>query len=352
LTRTEVEKGSTVGILEEFRIEFLDCWQRLPNKGLFFLLLAAWLALFQFLGNPTFGYIPTNSLLKWMYLAYQPTGDHGMSDDGHGTMVPFLVLGLLWWKRKDLMKVSAREWWPGFLGVIFGLALHIIGYAAQQPRISIVGLFVGIYGLIGLAWGPGWLRATFFPYFLFVFSVPFGSLGQFITVPLQLLVTKMVELICHNALAIDVIRTGAQLADPTGHYQYEVAAACSGMRSLISIFLMATVYAFLGFTSWWKRGVLIASALPFAVLGNAIRLLLIIIAADLGGQSWGNWVHDNTVLSLVSYLPAIIGLFALGSWLEGKKKAKLSNTGAQVAQPSTPTVGHIGSNLPKPEAQI
>ena len=33
----------------------LDCWRRLPNKAFFFLLLAAWLALFQFLGNSISG---------------------------------------------------------------------------------------------------------------------------------------------------------------------------------------------------------------------------------------------------------------------------------------------------------
>jgi hypothetical protein len=40
----------TDGILEELRIEFLKCSERLPHKG-FFLVLLAWLALFQFLGN-------------------------------------------------------------------------------------------------------------------------------------------------------------------------------------------------------------------------------------------------------------------------------------------------------------
>jgi len=41
----------TDGIIEEFRTEFLKCWERLPNKGFFLVLLAAWLALFQFRGN-------------------------------------------------------------------------------------------------------------------------------------------------------------------------------------------------------------------------------------------------------------------------------------------------------------
>ena len=72
-----MEKQPANGILEDFRIQFLDCWQRLPNKGLFFVLLVAWLSLFHFLGNSTLGYIPTPSLLSWMRAAYSSTGDAG-----------------------------------------------------------------------------------------------------------------------------------------------------------------------------------------------------------------------------------------------------------------------------------
>ena len=46
-----------------------------------------------------------------------------------------------------------RLWWPGLLLVGLALALHLAGYMVQQPRISIVALFTGIYGLMGLAWG-------------------------------------------------------------------------------------------------------------------------------------------------------------------------------------------------------
>ena len=53
--------------------------------------------------------------------------------------------------------------------------------AVQEARISIMGLFTGIYGLMGLAWGLAWLRASFFPFVLFVFAVPFGSLAEPVT---------------------------------------------------------------------------------------------------------------------------------------------------------------------------
>src|ERR1051326_8594351 len=196
-----MQKPPTDGILEEFRIEFLKCWPRLPNKAFFFILLAAWLALFQFMGSSTLGYIQTSSLLRWMYNAYNPGVEHPSTDDGHGLLVPFVVLGLFWWKRRELLALPLKTWWPALGLIALGLFLHIVGYVLQQQRASIIGLFVGIYGLMGLAWGLDWLRASFFPFFLFAFSVPLGSLAEPITFPLRILVCKLVEEFSHVVLA-------------------------------------------------------------------------------------------------------------------------------------------------------
>ena len=48
--------------------------------------------------------------------------------------------------------------------------------------------------------------------------------------------------------------------------------------------------------------------------------LFIVIAADMGGQAWGNKVHENFVFSLVPYIPAIVGLLLLGRFLEGRER--------------------------------
>ena len=177
-----MEKQPVNGILEDFRLDFMDCWQRLPNKGLFFVLLAAWLALFQFLGNSTLGYIPTPSLLRWMYIVYGGTDLSG-SDDDRGKFIPFIVLALFWWKRKQLLSLEPKLWSPGLLLVGLALVLHLVGYIGQQPQISIVALFTGIYGLMGLAWGRRWLRDSFFPFFLFAFCIPLGWSAVSITFP-------------------------------------------------------------------------------------------------------------------------------------------------------------------------
>jgi exosortase len=310
------------GILEEFRIDFVECWQRLPNKGFFFILLAAWFALFQFLGNSTMGYLPTPSLLQWMYIVYRAKADPEASDEAHGLLVPFLVLGLFWWRRKELLALQVQLWWPALLLIGFALGLHVLGYIVQQPRISIVALFTGIYGIMGLAWGRQWLRASIFPFFLFGFCVPLGWSAQAITFPLRLWVCKLAVWISNNILQFDdTRREGTRLFNPVMHYQYDVAPACSGIRSLFSISAVTIIYAFLSFRTWWKRGLLIASAVPLAVLGNVVRLLTIVVAAELWGQDWGERAHEGGPLGIISLLPyagAFGGMLLLGYVLHEK----------------------------------
>lgn len=318
---TSAGKGSYALLLLAFglMLYLLDrkAWAQTTNKAFFLVLLAAWLALFQFCGNSILGYIHTSSLFSWMFEAYN--SPNPAADDGHGDFIPFLVIGLFWWKRKELLVPPLNLWWPGLLLLVVAMGLHIAGYVLQQPRISIVALFTGIYGLTGLSWGRAWLRKSFFPFFLFFFSIPLGDQAKFITFPLRLLVCQLVELVSHWILGIDVVRIGTQLIDPLNTYQYDVAPACSGIRSLVAIFLLATIYGFVAFRSTWQRLLFMALAFPFAVLGNLLRMLCIIVAAELGGQPAGNYVHESTLISLVPYIPAIVGLLWIGRWMEKRR---------------------------------
>jgi len=313
----------------DWRTDTMECWRRLPNKLFFFVLLAAWLVLFQFWGNSILGYVHTSSLFGWLDEAYN--SKQSVEDAGHGDFIPFLVVGIFWWKRKELLALPLQLWWPGILILAAALMLHVVGYAVQQPLLSVVALFAGIYGLMGLAWGKAWLRHGNYPFLLFIFSIPLASHLNFILFPLRLLVTWLAEIVSH-IIGIGVIRTGTQLLDPSGHYGYNVEAACGGMRSLIAIFLLATIYAFGVFQSPGKRIFLMATALPFAVLGNMVRLLFIIVAAEMGGQKWGDYIHEGGpygIFSLLPYIPGIFGLLFLGRWMENREaRSKTAATSA------------------------
>ena len=316
-----INEQATTGILDEFQTDLVEGWRRLPNKGFFFLLLGAWLALFQFFGNSTFGFFVSPSLLKWMYIVGNAKSAEGEVDDNQMIIAPLIVIGLFWWKRKELLRQPMQTWWPGLLLVGLGLLMHIVGYRVQQPRISIVALFTGIYGLMGMAWGQKFLRASLFPFFLFMFCVPFGTLAEFITVPLRHIVAVIVEMISHcfpHRFHMEVVRQGTQLIDPDGNFQYEVAAACGGIRSLIMTVMLAIVFGFIAFKAAWKRLLLIALAAPLAVAGNVLRLLIVVIVSKKWGQTAGLGVHDNAITSLLPYVPAVLALLWLGSLLEKK----------------------------------
>jgi exosortase len=292
-------------------------WAGLPRKGLFFGMLAAWVLLFHLLGNATLGYTKTTSLFGWMDYAYRMS-----QDDELGRFVPLIVLGLLWWRRDQLAALPKRLWTPALLLVGGALLLHVLAFAMQQTRLSIAAFYGGIWALGGVVWGPAWLRATLLPCSLFVFAVPLGTMGEAITFPLRMIATNITVWTSQNLLGIDVIQQGNQVFDARGHFQYEVAAACGGLRSLTATLALALIVALMNFNTSWRRAVMILSAFPFAVLGNVLRLTLIIVAAEAFGQEGGNYVHDSSWLSLLPYVPPFIGMALLSRWLREPDEAR------------------------------
>jgi exosortase len=208
--------------------------------------------------------------------------------------------------------------------IVFALLVHLFGYVVQFPQVSIVAFFFGLYGLTGFVWGRDWLRATIFPMGLFVFAVPLGTLGEAVTFPMRLLAAKITSGFCGGILGIDVIREGTLLYDSAKRFNYNVEAACGGIRSLIALLGISTVYAFISFESQWRRSIVILSAFPLAIAGNVFRLVCIIVAASLFGQETGTFVHDNSILSLLPYLPAIAGLLLLGKWLRERARVPVA----------------------------
>jgi exosortase len=278
----------------------------LPDKPLFFILLVAWLALFHFFGNSTFGYKDTSSLFSWLNYAYSMS-----ADDEHGRLIPIVILGLLIWKRNVLTEIPKSSWWPALFLLAVGLLLHIAGFVFQQARVSIVAFFVGLYGLTGLVWGRRWLAASFFPYFLFAFCVPLGTLAESITFPLRMLVTHISVGVGHT-LGIELIRKGTQIMCSDG-FNLEVAPACSGIRSLTALTALTTIYGFLTFETRWKRTLMVLIAVPLAVVGNIARVSGVLIVKEAFGQEAGMKFHDGA--GFVTFAVAIVCVMALGHWL-------------------------------------
>jgi exosortase len=300
----------------------------MPNTGLFLGLLAAWIALFHFLGNSTLGYVNTSSVFGWWWWVYtrvaQDVGGtiHSFSDflkvfstdEAYAWFIPFVVAGLLWWRREELMALPKKVWWPALGVLIAALLLHVLGYMVQQARLSLMAFVLGIFGFTGLLWGLGWMRFALFPFALFAFCIPLGQMADAITVPLRIFATKITAGACQVLLGINVLQNGTQLFDAGGSYQYEVAAPCSGIRSLTAILAFSVIYGYITFKTSSRRLTMVLAALPLAVVANVFRLTLIVLAAEAFGQKAGNYVHESVIFSLAPYVPSIGGMLLLG-WL-------------------------------------
>lgn len=317
--------NSSVGVPQQpgFLEEAADLFRRLPHKVLFGILFAAWIALFHFYGNATLGYVKSASLFDWARGVYAWAG----GDDAHGAYIPYAVPIFLWLKRKELSEISARVWWPAVLYFAFAVLLHLAAFRVQQARVSILAFILGLHAMIGLVWGPVAMRRTVFPIFLLLFCIPFGSLADPITFKLRMLVTKVSVGIAHHALGIQVFRDGSQILGEHGRALYDVAPACSGMRSLVAMSALAVIYAFLNFDTAWRRAVLIAFALPLALLGNIARITTVIVVGEVANPQTAVAIEQK--LGLVTFVVAIAGMMLLG-WIIRERPEK---TAAKPEQP-------------------
>ena len=301
-------------------------------------------ALFQFFGNANHGYIDTSSLFHWWGYQWWNPG----SETEHGWLILALSGWLLW---RNLRQVEGQESrvesrnpksetldsglstldciWPAFAAMAGGLALHAVGFAVQQARISVVALLFFIWGVLALGGGRRWRRASAFPLTFMAFAIPLNVLDS-VGFWLRMGVSSASAGLAHAA-GIGVLQNGTQLLAPDGRYQYDVAAACSGVNSLMALAALSLLMGYLTFRPWWLRGLVLLLCGPFAYLGNLARISSIIFAAQWGGQWWGDAAHTvmgyGVFVIVLGGELAAVGLlrrFVRPAWLveDGERKTE------------------------------
>lgn len=249
-------------------------------------------ALFHFFGNANRGYIDTASLFYWWGFQWA----NPASETEHGWLV-LALSGWLLWRNLRLHPVSSPSRsqnpdtpWPALLALAGGLALHAVGFAAQQARLSIVALLVFAWGVARLVGGRRWGAAALFPLGFLVFAIPVNVLDT-LGFWLRLWVLEAAGAIAHLA-GIEVLRSGTLLVAPDGRYNYDVAAACSGVRSLTAMAALSLLAGYISFHATWRRVLVLLLCFPLVYFGNVVRIVSIVFAGQLGGQAWGERVHD------------------------------------------------------------
>lgn len=232
----------------------------------------------------------------------------------HGFLIP-LVSGYLVWQRLD--ELRAVEFRPTFLGLVvalLGIALFLFGMLAGESFTMRFSMLVVLAGAILYGYGAGLMKAVAFPFAYLVYMIPLPYiLYDAIAFPLKLMVSKY-SVAFLKLIGIPVMREGnvINLVSTT----LEVADACSGIRSIVSLLALATALAYFSQKGWVKRTILIFSALPIAIFANGVRVIGTgILANRYGAVAAQGFFHEFAGLVIFGVAMALL---LLTSYFLGK----------------------------------
>lgn len=222
-------------------------------QGVALLLLVGWL----------YALILARLFLQWVGPSRDPNFEHGI-------FVPLFALFVLWQDRKRLQAIASAPSWSGLPLVILSLLMLVLGVLGAENFSSRVSLLILLAGLIILFQGWKFFRAVLFPWAFLILMIPIPALIlQRITFPLQLLASKLATVLL-EVVNVPVLRQGNMIV--LAAMPLDVAEACSGIRSLLTLVTLAIIYGYLMETRIWVRVVLACAAVPIAVVANSFRI--------------------------------------------------------------------------------
>ena len=233
-------------------------------------------------------------------------------DYSHGFLVPILSVYFIWerWNVFIDEAPSPSIWGVGLL--FLGLSSLVIGLVGAELYVQRASLIVVLSGLVLLILGWKYLWLLSLPIGFLVFMIPLPAIVvNTIAFPLQLFAAETAAF-CLFSLGIPVLREGnlIMLASTT----LEVAEACSGLRSLLSLLALGTVYGYFSQNVMWKRWMLVILSVPIAIVANAARVSGTGILAHYFGEEAAEGFY-HTFEGWLVFVVAFVLLFLCGAFL-------------------------------------
>jgi len=265
-------------------------------------LTAWWPALLGFaaLAVPT---IQTLSSQAWV----RESGAHG----------PIVLVTGLWLLGRQLTAdrgiAKQGALWLSFLALVVSLGFYIFGRVFDFISLEALGLFgVGV-AMLHSAFGVMALLKNWFPLFYLGFAIPPpGWVIDRLTAPLKQFVSEAaMQTLSH--VGIPVSREGVTIY--VSKYQLLMEDACSGMNSLVGLTAISLLYIYLLRGSSIRYSLLMtAFVIPIAILGNIMRVMILILLTYFFGDEVAQGFLHYTAGFLLFALDLVL-VFAVDSLL-------------------------------------
>jgi len=231
----------------------------------------------------------------------------------HGILIPFVVGFLIWQKRDELALMrKVRSAWAMPL-IILGVFMHLFGSLMRVYFISGFSMLLCLIGLILYFYGSALLKKILFPvlFLLFMIPVPLIIITN-ISFKMKIFAAEIATTLL-NSSGISAIREGSVIR--MQHAQVIVDDVCSGLRSLISLMALGSIFAYWMKSVMVRRCILFFLTIPIAIITNVCRVVFLSSVAEIWGPQYASGFLHNLSGFLVFAL-AFVLLFVLGKILE------------------------------------
>jgi exosortase len=227
---------------------------------------------------------PIKSLLTWkvlflfgltilVYFDVMSRLIHQWSNDpnfSHGFIVPLFSAFVVWTQRQSLVALPLKPSSWGLAIIAASLAMVIVGSLGAELFVARVSLVLLLGGMVIFLLGWAQFRVILFPWLFLFFMVPIPAIifAQ-LTLPLQTLAARLATAALQT-VGIPVLREGNIIALPA--MPLEVAEACSGIRSLLSLGTLAIIYGYFLEEKLLPRVLIALASIPIAVMANGFRI--------------------------------------------------------------------------------
>lgn len=266
------------------------------------------------------------ALIIWLYsavlvrLVVQWWNDPNYS---HGFFVPAFSFFVLWRQRAQLRSLDMEPSPWGLAIVVLALCVLVIGVLGAELFLSRASLVFLIVGLIVFFLGWSHFRTSLFAWAFLLLMIPLPAIVfNQVTFPMQILSTKVAASVL-PWLGVPVLREGNIINLPA--MPLEVAEACSGIRSLISLVALVIAYGYAIKARVWLRVALVVTAVPMAIIANSLRIVgtgLAVNYWDLSTaqgffHSFSGWVAFVFSLGTLLLVHRILALVDFKQWRSG-----------------------------------
>jgi len=232
----------------------------------------------------------------------------------HGFVILPIVAYLVWERRSRLAATPVKPANAGLAVIAMSVGVLLVGTAGVEYFLMRVSMFGVAAGAIVYLAGWAMLRTLAFPLLFGLTMIPWPAIVFYqIAFPLQLVATRFGVAVLQFA-HVPVLREGNIIV--LSQTTLEVAEACSGIRSVLSLLTLAVLYGYFTETRLARRVVIAFSSLPIAIVANGCRVAGTGLAATyLGPQAAEGFFH--TFAGWLVFVSAVLMLAGFARLLRG-----------------------------------